>query len=79
METNFPFVKEEFLKAPDSQFGVKIVHDQRPDQIIEHRPAMTWLELVSSCGGLLGMWLGLSFAFILEHMYQMAIKTVIYN
>ena len=49
-------------------YGLKIIHDQHPDQIVDHRPIMTWLELVSSCGGLLGMWLGVSFAIIFEQV-----------
>ena len=70
-EIHYDFeVRKQILKKPWDVYGIKLIHDQHPDQIIEHRPAMTWLELVSSCGGLLGMWLGISFAFVFEHGYR---------
>jgi hypothetical protein len=57
--------------TPPDQYGIMIMHNQHPDQTIEHRPIMTWIEMISSFGGILGMWLGLSFALILENIQQL--------
>ena len=54
------------LIQSDDQFAVFVQHYRLPDELVEHKPQMTWIELVSSFGGLLGMWLGLSVAFLLD-------------
>ena len=41
-------------------FSINIDHNNLPDQVIEHKPIMDWITLVSNWGGLLGMWLGFS-------------------
>ena len=41
-------------------FSINIDHNSYYDQVIEHKPIMDWITLVSNWGGLLGMWLGLS-------------------
>ena len=51
----------------DNEFGVLVMHDRFPDQLVEHKPIMSWIELMSNFGGLLGMWLGLSVAFLFEY------------
>ena len=48
------------------EFGLTLEHNRFPDQIINHMPIMRWIDFMSSFGGLLGMWLGLSVVFVLE-------------
>ena len=45
-------------------FSFNIEHSRYPDQIIVHKPIMSWITLVSEFGGQLGMWLGLSVIFV---------------
>ena len=45
---------------------IKIEHNSLPDLVIKYLPQTTFLSLVCNFGGLLGMWLGLSFLTILE-------------
>ena len=45
---------------------IYINHNQMPDQITEHIPEMTFIQFASNFGGLLGMWMGLSFLAILK-------------
>jgi len=42
-----------------------------PDQLLSYRPLMSWIELVSNFGGLLGMWLGFSALFIVEYVMKL--------
>jgi len=55
---------------PKHQFSIIIRHDSVLDQIVEHRPILSWIELVSNFGGLLGMWLGLSVVFIFDSILK---------
>ena len=59
------------LKNGPDQFIINIQHNRFPDQIITHRPIMSWIGLVSNFGGLLGMWLGLSIAFVFDHIFRL--------
>ena len=52
----------------NNEFAITLKHNRFPDQIITHKPVMRWIELISNFGGLLGMWLGLSIAFVLDVM-----------
>ena len=54
-----------YLKSND-EFTIQLQHNRFPDQIITYKPIMSWIELVSDFGGLLGVWLGLSIAFLLQ-------------
>ena len=50
---------QQFTEAHNC-FSINIDHNSLPDQVIEHKPIMDWITLVSNLGGLMGMWLGLS-------------------
>ena len=52
----------------DNEFGILVMHDRFPDQLIEHKPMMSWIEMISNLGGLLGMWLGLSVVTLFEYI-----------
>ena len=54
--------------AQNNSVVLTLQHSPLPDRIIIHRPVMSWIELVSNFGGLLGMWLGLSIAFLLDYL-----------
>ena len=48
------------------QFDLRISHNSFPDIVIKYLPKTTFISFVCSFGGLLGMWLGLSFLTILD-------------
>lgn len=43
-----------------SLIDIKVMHRNSPDMMIEHLPKMTLIDFMSSFGGLMGIWLGLS-------------------
>ena len=57
-----------------NQFHIDLAHNSYPDQVIEHRPIMDWITMVSNLGGLLGMWLGLSVMFVCNLFLERIIK-----
>ena len=56
------------LEKHPNYFSISIEHNRFPDQVIEHKPIMEWITLVSDFGGLLGMWLGLSVVFVCNRL-----------
>ena len=48
-----------------------IGHDNLPDLLIKHIPEMTLISFVSNLGGLFGLWLGISFMVIFEHIIKL--------
>ena len=56
---------------PENRFSININHNRFFDQVIEHKPILDWITLVSNLAGLLGMWLGFSFAFTMNHVINM--------
>ena len=56
------------LEDHPNYFSISIEHNRFPDQVIEHKPIMEWITLVSDFGGLLGMWLGLSVVFVFNSL-----------
>ena len=65
-------------KFPHPVASIFIRHNGIPDVFIRHIPEITHLSFISSFGGLLGMWLGLSILTIFNKMtlqfYQIFIK-----
>ena len=53
---------------------IEIRHSNLPDIIIKHIPQTTLISFVCSFGGLLGMWLGLSFITISREAINLIIK-----
>ena len=55
----------DYFSEERNKFSISLQHSRFPDQVIEHKPIMDWITLISNSGGLMGMWLGMSFAFII--------------
>ena len=53
---------------------VKVKHSHLPDMQIKHIPQMTFISFVCNFGGLLGMWLGLSFLTIADEIVSLVLK-----
>ena len=62
-------LKQQFSTTEET--GVRIIHSINPDQIIEHRPLMTSMHVLSNFGSLMGMWLGLSIFYVLNHLIKL--------
>ena len=45
-------------------FALRLIHDTSLDTIIIHRTIMTFIDLISSFGGLIGIWLDLSLVLV---------------
>ena len=50
------------------QAGLKINHNEMPDITIRYIPEMPLLTFICNFGGILGMWLGISFYSIVENI-----------
>lgn len=53
---------------------VRMIHNQMPDQLTEHIPEMTFVQFISSIGGLVGMWLGLSVLSVFDYGFRSTLK-----
>ena len=60
----------DFYREGYTNFSINIDHNRFPDQVIEHKPIMDWITLVSNMGGLLGMWLGFSFSIAINKLIE---------
>ena len=60
-------MKEDSTISND-EFSLFLQHYTLPDELIEHKPQMSLIELVSNFGGLLGMWLGINVSMIVNYM-----------
>ena len=66
-----------FQKLGDLDFGrtrLFVEHDEMPDILIRYIPEISFISFVCNFGGLLGMWLGLSFLNMVE-----SFKNIIFN
>ena len=52
------------------QLRIQLYHNDLPDTIVTHSPAMTTIEFLSNFAGLLEMWLGLSAIVVLEYLFK---------
>ncbi|CAG2167826.1 unnamed protein product, partial [Oppiella nova] len=64
----YVFNMEKKTKINTNSIHVQIRHGIQPDELIEHIPKMSFMSLVSSIGGLIGMWLGVSLLMVLDHV-----------
>ena len=52
------------------QLRIQLYHNDLPDTIVTHSPAMTTIEFLSNFAGLLEMWLGLSAVIVLNYLFK---------
>ena len=57
-----------------NEFAIDLQHNRLLDMVIEHRPIMDWITMISNIGGLSGMWLGLSVVFLWDMFLERIIK-----
>ena len=82
--TYYLFNKDDVHEVvPPNTIRIFVKHNSMPDILIKHLPQTTFLSLVCNFGGLLGMWLGLSFFTILNKLFflikHFIIKIIIVN
>ena len=58
------------LKKPFPHSAITMKPNQLPDQTTQHTSAVTFVQFISSFGGLLGMWLGLSRVTVLNYVLK---------
>lgn len=70
----FTFGEVENEKYDSEETKLTIRHSSIPDQIIRHIPETSFISFISSFGGLMGMWLGMSvlnsFSSLLDNWYN---------
>ena len=66
---------------PANSTVIAVKHSRLPDQFIRYIPETTFIAFVSNFGGLLGMWLGLSFLTIFDISYKTLLRllSIIYG
>ena len=57
-------------KTTSNQLQINLYHNDLPDTIVTHSPAMSTIEFLSNFSGLLEMWLGLSAVVVLEYLLK---------
>ena len=50
---------------------LKVKHYFWGDQVVQYRPIISFIQLMSDLGGLMGMWLGLSMVFIIDYVMHL--------
>lgn len=64
-------------RSEDNKVKISVRHSETPDLTIRHVPEMSFVTLVCNFGGLLGMWLGVSFLAIMDQVFTMVIRLTI--
>ena len=72
--TYYPSSLNNIRQLNDSTNLIFIQHNEMPDIIIVHIPEMNWISFVCNFGGLLGMWLGVSFLSIIDRIKTLFIR-----
>ena len=69
--TYYSFTMRRFKEIDLYQLNLKFRHNQMPDLTIRHIPEMPLLTFICNFGGILGMWLGVSFVDILNRVWKL--------
>ena len=67
------YIRSEIIKdnpLSPKPLRIQLYHNDLPDTIVTHSPAMTTIEFLSNFAGLLEMWLGLSAVVVLEYLFN---------
>ena len=62
--------------SEDTQTRIHILHNDMPDIFIQYIPEITFTSFACNFGGLLGMWLGVSFLSIVGHFKSLIFKFI---
>ena len=68
--TYYSFTISKFTEINMYQANFRFKHNSMPDLTIRYIPEMPLLTFICNFGGILGMWLGLSFYTIFEHIWK---------
>ena len=68
--TYYSFTISKFTEINMNQVNFIIKHNSLPDITIRYIPEMPLLTFICNFGGILGMWLGLSFYTIFQHIWR---------
>ena len=69
--TYYSFSINIYVETHENNCGLRIRHNEMPDITIRYIPEMPLLTFICNFGGLLGMWLGLSFYTIFHDIWKL--------
>ena len=69
--TYYSFTISDYKEIDMYQLDLQIRHNHMPDLTIRHIPEMPFLTFLCNFGGILGMWLGVSFVDILNRVWNL--------
>ena len=78
IECNFKYYRMEIVRIENifQKNVIDIRHNEYPDIFVKHIPETTLIDFVCNFGGLLGIWLGLSFFSVVNNIFEIITKTV---
>ena len=77
--TYYSFTINKYLKFNMYQARLKINHNEMPDLTIRYIAEMPLLTFICNFGGILGMWLGISFYSIVEIIWKILRINILFN
>ena len=75
--TYYSFTISKFVEINMYDIYLEFKHNEMPDMMIRYIAQMPLLTFICNFGGILGMWLGVSFVGILENIWKLLHKNII--